>query len=104
MGIKYYKPTSAGRRGGTDSDFADCTDPRVNAPEKSLLETLKKTGGRNNQGVVTSRFRGGGHKQRYRIIDFKRNTRDGVEALVLSIQYDPCRSARIALVQFQDDS
>jgi large subunit ribosomal protein L2 len=104
MGIKYYKPTSAGRRGGSVSDFADCTDPRVNAPEKSLLETLKKTGGRNNQGVVTSRFRGGGHKQRYRIIDFKRNTKDGVEALVISIQYDPCRSARIALIQFQDET
>jgi large subunit ribosomal protein L2 len=103
MGIKYYKPTSAGRRGGSVSDFAECTTPRHNAPEKSLLAPLPKKGGRNNQGVVTSRFRGGGHKRRYRIIDFKRR-KDGIEAVVLSIQYDPCRSARIALVQYQDEA
>jgi large subunit ribosomal protein L2 len=101
MGIKYYKPTSPGRRGASVSDFAECTNPRVNAPEKSLLEPLKKTGGRNNQGIVTSRFRGGGHKRMYRIIDFKRK-KDGVEATVLSVEYDPCRSARIALVQYPD--
>jgi large subunit ribosomal protein L2 len=101
MGIKYYKPTSAGRRGGSVSDFAECTTPRENAPEKSLLVPYKKKGGRNNQGIVTSRFRGGGHKKMYRLIDFKRK-KDGMEANVLSIEYDPCRSARIALVQYTD--
>jgi large subunit ribosomal protein L2 len=102
MGIKFYKPTSAGRRGGSVSDFAECTVPNHNAPEKSLLVPLPKKGGRNNQGVVTSRFRGGGHKQKYRLIDFKRK-KDNVEAIVLNIEYDPCRSARIALVQYQDE-
>ncbi len=102
MGIKYYKPTSAGRRGGSVSDFAECTSPGENKPEKSLLAPYKKKGGRNNQGIVTSRFRGGGHKKRYRIIDFKRK-KDGVEATVLSVEYDPCRSARIALVQYSDN-
>lgn len=102
MGIKYYKPTSAGRRAGSVSDFAECTVPNHNAPEKSLMVPLKKRGGRNNQGVVTVRFRGGGHKKMYRIIDFKRR-KDLVEAVVLSIEYDPCRSARIALVQYQDE-
>src|SRR5579883_3317541 len=101
MGVKYYKPTSAGRRGGSVSDFAECTNPGVNAPEKSLLVPYKKKGGRNNQGIVTSRFRGGGHKKMYRIIDFKRK-KDGVEATVVSVEYDPCRSARIALVQYAD--
>jgi len=99
MGIKQYKPTSAGRRAGSVSDFAECTTPRANAPEKTLLSPLPKTGGRNHQGIITSRFRGGGHKRRYRQIDFKRK-RDGVEALVLSIEYDPNRSARIALIQY----
>src|SRR3954451_4098731 len=103
MAIKQYKPTSAGRRGGSVSDFADCTHPRENRPEKSLLKPLKKKGGRNHQGIITSRFRGGGHKRMYRIIDFKRK-KDGVEALVLQVEYDPCRSARIALVQYQDES
>jgi large subunit ribosomal protein L2 len=103
MGIKYYKPTSAGRRGGSVSDFAECTTPRHNAPEKSLLAPYKKKGGRNNQGIVTSRFRGGGHKKRYRIIDFKRK-KDSIPALVLSVEYDPCRSARIALVQYEDET
>ena len=102
MGIKHYKPTSAGRRGGMVSDFADCTNPRVNAPEKTLLKPLKKKGGRNVHGVTTSRFRGGGHKRMYRVIDFKRK-RDGVEATVLSIEYDPCRSARIALIEYPKD-
>jgi large subunit ribosomal protein L2 len=101
MGIKVYKPTSAGRRAGSVSDFVECTTPRHNAPEKSLLKPRKKKGGRNNQGAVTVRFRGGGHKQMYRIIDFKRR-KDGVPADVLSIEYDPCRSARIALIQYQD--
>jgi large subunit ribosomal protein L2 len=102
MGIRYYKPTSAGRRGGSVSDFAECTEPKVNNPEKSLLVPKKKKGGRNNQGKVTVRFRGGGHKQRYRLIDFKRNKKDGVPAKVLSIEYDPNRSPRIALIEYQD--
>ena len=92
MGIKQYKPTSAGRRAGMVSDFADCTHPNENRPEKALLSPKKKKGGRNNQGIVTSRFRGGGHKQRYRVIDFKR-TRDNVEATVIQIEYDPCRTS-----------
>jgi large subunit ribosomal protein L2 len=101
MGIRQYNPTSAGRRGGMVSDFADCTHPKVNAPEKSLLVRRKKKGGRNHHGVITSRFRGGGHKQMLRLIDFKRK-KDGVEATVVQVEYDPCRSARIALVQYPD--
>ncbi|HTK77565.1 MAG TPA: 50S ribosomal protein L2 [Gemmataceae bacterium] len=100
MGIRQYKPTSAGRRAGMVSDFADCTSPKVNAPEKSLVIRAKKKGGRNNQGVTCARFRGGGHKRMYRIIDFKRK-KDGI-ATVVSIEYDPNRSARIALVQYED--
>src|SRR5436190_23883733 len=100
MGIRQYKPTSAGRRGGAVSDFAECTNPKVNQPEKSLLKRLKRKGGRNNQGVICVRFRGGGHKKLYRIIDFKRK-KDG-PAKVLSVEYDPNRSARIALVQYED--
>ncbi|MDO4558572.1 MAG: 50S ribosomal protein L2, partial [Planctomycetia bacterium] len=99
MGIRRYNPTTPGRRGASVSDFADLT-PGVK-PEKSLLRPKKKTGGRNNQGVITSRFRGGGHKQRYRVIDFRRR-RDGIEAVVDSIQYDPNRSARIALLVYAD--
>src|SRR5262249_15562108 len=102
MGIKQYKPTSSGRRAGMVSDFADCTHPRENRPEKALLSPKKKKGGRNFQGVVTSRFRGGGHKQRYRTIDFKR-TRDNVEATVIQVEYDPNRSARIALLEYPKD-
>ena len=102
MGIRQYKPTSAGRRAGSVSDFADCTNPKVNAPEKSLLVPRKKSGGRNNQGIVTSRFRGGGHKKMYRIIDFKRNRMDSIAASVVSVEYDPNRSARIALIEYQD--
>src|SRR5436309_14695970 len=102
MGIKKYKPTSAGRRSGSVSDFADCTYPRENRPEKSLLVPLKKKGGRNHHGVITSRFRGGGHKRMYRKIDFKRK-RDGVEATVLRVEYDPNRSARIALIEYPRD-
>src|ERR1700704_3846477 len=100
MGIRFYKPTTAGRRGGSVSDFADITD-RKKKPEKSLLKPAKKTGGRNNQGIVCTRFRGGGHKRMYRIIDFKRR-KDGVWATVISIEYDPNRSSRIALVQYED--
>src|SRR5438105_9246835 len=103
MGIKQYKPTSAGRRGGSVSDFAECTTPRANAPEKTLLSPLPKKGGRNHHGIITSRFRGGGHKRMLRLIDFKRK-KDGIEALVLQVEYDPCRSARIALVQYQDET
>src|SRR3954447_6782955 len=101
MGIRIYKPTSAGRRGGSVSDFAEFTTPRVNKPEKSLLRPNPKKGGRNNQGIITVRFRGGGHKRMYRVIDFKRR-KDSVWAIVQSIEYDPNRSARIALIQYTD--
>ena len=100
MGIRRYKPTSPGRRGGTVSDFAEITD-RKKKPEKSLLVTLKRHGGRNNQGKTTVRFRGGGHKRRYRLIDFKRS-KDGQVGNVTHIEYDPNRSCRIALVQYAD--
>src|ERR1700682_4187070 len=98
MGIRYYKPTTAGRRGGSVSDFAEITD-RKKKPEKSLLKPAKKKGGRNFQGGIWTRFRGGGHKRMYRIIDFKR-AKDDVWATVSSIEYDPNRSARIALLQY----
>ena len=98
MGIRNFKPTSPGRRALAASDFAEVTRSR---PEKSLLAPLKKSGGRNNGGQVTSRRRGGGHKRRYRVIDFKRN-KIGVPARVESIEYDPNRSARIALLVYAD--
>lgn len=101
MGIRFYKPVTAGRRGGSVSDFAECTFPQVNKPEKSLVVPRKKTGGRNNHGVVCSRFRGGGHKKMYRIIDFRRQ-KTNVWATVESIEYDPNRSARIALIKYED--
>jgi large subunit ribosomal protein L2 len=100
MGIRYYKPTSPGRRHGAVSDFAEITD-RKKEPEKSLLEPYVRSGGRNNQGIITSRHRGGGHKRMYRIIDFKRD-KDNVWGTVLAIEYDPNRSARIALVEYED--
>src|SRR6516162_4138812 len=100
MGIRAYKPTTPGRRQGSVSDFSEITD-RKKKPEKSLLVPHPKKGGRNNQGIVTSRFRGGGHKRMYRIIDFKR-LKDGMAAKVVSIEYDPNRSARIALLQYTD--
>ncbi|MFN4259542.1 MAG: 50S ribosomal protein L2 [Gemmataceae bacterium] len=100
MGIRRYKPTSAGRRHGSVSDFAEITD-RKKKPEKSLVKPAKKKGGRNNQGVITVRFRGGGHKRKYRIIDFQRK-KDGVWATVVSIEYDPNRSSRIALLEYED--
>src|SRR6516225_317143 len=100
MGIRQYKPVTPGRRQATVSDFAEITD-RKRKPEKSLLVPLKKTGGRNNQGIVTSRFRGGGNKRKYRLIDFKR-LKDDVPATVVAIEYDPNRSARIALLQYED--
>ena len=100
MGIRNYKPTTPGRRGATVSDFADITD-RKRKPERTLLVRYKKKGGRNNQGKITSRHRGGGHKRMYRLIDFRRN-KDGVEAKVAAIEYDPNRSARIALLHYTD--
>ena len=99
MGIRHYKPTTPGRRGATVSDFKDLT-PGYEV-EKSLLRPITKTGGRNNQGKITARHRGGGHKRRYRVIDFKRY-KDGIQARVDSIQYDPNRSARIALLKYAD--
>lgn len=100
MGIRYYKANMAGRRFASVSDFSELTD-RKRKPMKSLLAPRKKTGGRNNQGYTTSRFRGGGHKKRYRLIDFKRN-KDGVPATVEAIEYDPNRTSRIALLKYQD--
>jgi len=97
MPIKQYKPTSPGRRGMSGYTFEEITKTE---PEKSLLEPLRKSGGRNNQGRITTRHRGGGAKRMYRIIDFKRDLR-GIPATVLSIEYDPNRSARIALVQYE---
>ena len=99
MGIRKYKPVTAGRRGATVSDFAELTPGAK--PEKSLLRPKPKTGGRNNQGKITARHRGGGHKQQYRMIDFRRN-KDGIPAKVDSIQYDPNRTARIALLFYAD--
>ncbi len=98
MGLKIFKPTSPGRRGGSSSDFSEITKKK---PEKSLLRPLKKTGGRNNTGRMTMRRRGGGHKRMYRVIDFKRK-KDGVPAKVHSIEYDPNRSCRIALLHYVD--
>ena len=99
MGIRKYKPTSAGRRNATVSDWADLTPG--SKPEKRLLRPLKKKGGRNNQGKITARHRGGGHKRRYRVIDFRRD-KDGVPGKVASVQYDPNRSCRIALLHYVD--
>jgi large subunit ribosomal protein L2 len=93
-----FKPTSPGRRHMTVSEFAEVTKSE---PEKSLVEPMKKTGGRNNNGRITTRHRGGGHKRRYRVIDFKR-TKDGVPAKVAAIEYDPNRSANIALLHYAD--
>ncbi|TLM80434.1 MAG: 50S ribosomal protein L2 [Actinobacteria bacterium] len=98
MGLKKYKPTSPGRRFQTVSDFSDITRSE---PEKSLLAPLSSKGGRNNNGRITTRHQGGGHKRRYRVIDFKRN-KDGVPAKVAHIEYDPNRSARIALLHYAD--
>jgi len=98
MAVKKYKPTSPGRRFMAVSSFEGVTKK---APEKSLLEPLKKTGGRNNNGRITTRHQGGGHKRQYRIIDFKR-LKDGVPAKVAAIEYDPNRSARIALLHYAD--
>ena len=99
MGIRRYNPTTAGRRGASVSDFAELT--KGAQPEMALLRPKNRTGGRNNQGKITARHRGGGHKRRYRLIDFRRN-KDGIPAKVASIQYDPNRSARIALLHYVD--
>jgi len=100
MGIKIYKPTSPGRRNSSVNDYAEITYRHKNRPEKSLTVTLKKTGGRNHHGKITSWQRGGGNKRRYRIIDFKRRT-DDKPAKVLEIQYDPNRSCHIALIEYE---
>ena len=100
MGIRFYKPVTPGRRGASVSDFAEITD-RKKRPEKSLTVRARKKGGRNNQGKITAKHRGGGHKRLYRIIDFKRS-KDGVVGNVTHIEYDPNRSSRIALVQYED--
>ncbi|HHL72504.1 MAG TPA: 50S ribosomal protein L2 [Bacteroidetes bacterium] len=98
MGIKLYKPNTPGQRFRSVSTFEEITKT---TPEKSLLRKLTKSGGRNNLGRATARHRGGGHKRKYRVIDFKRN-KDGVPAKVASIEYDPNRSARIALLHYAD--
>ena len=99
MAIRKFKPTTPGRRAGSTSDFAEITR---STPEKSLLRPLPKTGGRNNQGRITTRHIGGGHKRQYRVIDFTRNDKDGINARVAHIEYDPNRTARIALLHFVD--
>jgi large subunit ribosomal protein L2 len=100
MGIKTFNPTTPTRRFQVISDFAQITKT---FPEKSLTVPLRATGGRNAHGHITSRFRGGGHKRMYRIIDFYRRDREGVEGTVLAIEYDPNRSARLALIQYPDE-
>lgn len=98
MALKKYNPTSNGRRNMTGYDFSEITK---STPEKTLLEPIKKTAGRNNQGKITVRHHGGGHKRAYRVIDFKR-IKDDVPAVVKAVEYDPNRSANIALVQYAD--
>ena len=98
MPIKKYKPTTPGRRGMTSLSYEEIT---TNKPEKSLLAPLKSKGGRNNNGRITTRHKGGGHKRAYRIIDFKRN-KDGIPARVATIEYDPNRTANIALLGYAD--
>ncbi|KAA1039684.1 50S ribosomal protein L2 [Macrococcus equipercicus] len=98
MAIKHYKPITNGRRNMTSSDFAEITST---SPEKSLLEPLPRKAGRNNQGKLTVRHRGGGHKRQYRVIDFKRN-KDGIPGKVATIEYDPNRSSNIALIHYVD--
>lgn len=99
MGIRKYKPTTPGRRGASVADFVEITRT---TPEKSLLRPLHKTGGRNNNGRITTRHKGGGHKRQYRVIDFRRDDKDGVNARVAHIEYDPNRTARIALLHYVD--
>ena len=99
MAIRKYKPTTPGRRASSVSEFDEITR---STPEKSLLRPLSKTGGRNNYGRITTRHIGGGHKRRYRLIDFRRNDKDGIPAKVAHIEYDPNRTARIALLHYAD--
>lgn len=99
MGVRKFKPTTPGQRHKIADDFSDLTTG--NNPEKSLLRPIKKSGGRNNQGKMTMRYRGGGHKRRYRVIDFARN-KFGVVGEVLTVEYDPNRSSRICLIQYTD--
>ena len=99
MAIKKYKPTSPGLRSMSVLDYSELTKKK---PEKSLTESIKKTGGRNARGIITVRHRGGGAARRYRFIDFKRN-KDGVPAKVFSIEYDPNRTANIALLHYYSD-
>ena len=98
MGIRLYKPTSNGRRGGSVNDYADLT---VDRPEKTLCARIKKTGGRNHHGKITSRFRGGGARKIYRMVDFRRN-KDDIAAKVATVEYDPNRNCFISLVQYED--
>lgn len=98
MGIRKYNPTSAGRRSGSVNDYAELTS---NRPEKTLCKRIRKTGGRNHSGMITSRCRGGGARRIYRVIDFKRN-KDGVPAKVVSIEYDPNRTCFISLLEYKD--
>lgn len=99
MGIKTYRPYTPSRRNMTGSDFSEITKK---TPERSLLSTVKENAGRNNQGKITVRHQGGGNRQKYRIIDFKRNTKDGIPATVIGIEYDPNRTANIALIAYAD--
>ena len=99
MGIRKYKPTTPGRRGASVSDFAEITR---STPEKSLVRPLHGKGGRNAHGRITTRHKGGGHKRAYRVIDFRRNDKDGVNAKVAHIEYDPNRTANIALLHYLD--
>ena len=99
MAIRKYKPTTPGRRGSSVADFQEITR---STPEKSLLRPLPKTGGRNNSGRITTRHIGGVHKRQYRLIDFRRHDKDGVDAKVAHIEYDPNRTSRIALLHYVD--
>ena len=99
MGIKKYNAYTPSRRHMTGSDFKEITKK---TPEKSLVVSLEKNAGRNNQGKITVRHRGGGSRRKYRIIDFKRNSKDGIAATVIGIEYDPNRSANIALICYAD--
>ncbi|WP_026124405.1 MULTISPECIES: 50S ribosomal protein L2 [Nocardiopsis] len=99
MGIRKYKPTTPGRRGSSVSDFVEVTRSE---PEKSLVRPLHSKGGRNGHGRITTRHQGGGHKRAYRVIDFRRHDKDGVPAKVAHIEYDPNRTARIALLHYVD--
>ena len=98
MALKAYKPTSPGRRGATVSSYDDLSGE---SPERGLLQSKKRRAGRGSQGRITTRHRGGGHKRKYRVIDFRRD-KEGIPAKVASVQYDPNRSAHIALLHYKD--